>query len=598
MAPSHAAVESASARRSRPRIALWIAIGLLALCLFAAGWVGVRGLLAKGELESAVPLAASIQGQIVDGDPDAAQLTFDRLDAHASTAATLTSDPIWRSFELLPFVGPNLTAVRELAAVVSDVSRDAVGPLISVAGVIDVDDFKPADGAIDVQPLIDAQPQVAAANLALVAARDRVKAIDTSATLAPVRGAATELESVVDEAADGVDVLDRAVRLLPPVLGATGARDYVLLFANPAELRATGGIPGALALLHTEGGRIELTQQTSAADFPFYDEPVLELPPETRSLYGDITGQYMQDVNLTPYFPLSAQLAREMWRLEYGIEVDGVLSIDPVALGYLLQATGPITLPTGDVLTAENAVQTLLVDAYARYENPADQNAFFAAAAATVFSAVAAGNFDPVGLVTALAKAGEERRVFVWSADEGEQAVLAGSTLTGDLPTSTATTTRFGAYLNDATGSKMDVYLDADVSVGQTTCRDDARPMYRVQVALTNTAPGDAAVTLPEYVTGGGSFGVTPGNIKTIVSIYGAPDMENLGMTRDGDAIGYQPAMDSTYPVSLIGVELAPGESTILEFDWLGPEAFAGQIVVETTPTINPIETRELAFSC
>ena len=598
MAPSHAVVGPAGARRSPQRIALWVALALLILLLAAATWVGVRGLIAKGELESAVPLASAVQRQIVDGDPDAALRTFEELDAHASKAATLTSDPVWRSFELLPFAGPNLSAVRELAAVVNDVSTDAVGPLVEIAGVIDVDDFKPADGAIDVQPLIDARPQVAAANTALVDARTRVDAINTSDTLAPVRGAANDLKSVVAEAADSVDVLDRAIRLLPQALGAAGPRDYVLLFTNPAELRATGGIPGALALLHTENGRIELAQQASTSDFPFYDEPVLELPLETRGLYGDITGQYVQDVNLTPHFPLSAQLAREMWRLEFGVEADGVLSIDPVALGYLLEATGPITLPTGGVLTAENAVQTLLVDAYARYENPADQDAFFAAAAASVFSAVAGGNFDPVALVTALAKAGEERRVHVWSADEGEQKMLAGTTLQGELPTSTATTTRFGAYLNDATGAKMDVYLDVDLGVGQATCREDGRPIYRVEVALANTAPSDAAATLSDYVTGGGNNGVSPGNIKTIVSIYGAPDMQNLGMTRDGAAVGYQPAVDSTYPVSLIGVELAPGESTLLQFDWLGAGAFAGKTVIQTTPVVYPALTRELAFSC
>ena len=598
MAPSHAAAEPAGARHSPWRIAGWVALVALLLLLAATTWVGVRGFLARGELESAVPLAATIQGQIVDGEADAARQTFDRLDGHASSAASLTSDPVWRGFELLPFAGPNLTAVRELAAVVSDISRDAVGPLIGVAGIIDVDDFKPADGAIDVQPLLDAQPEVAAANAALIVASDRVGAIDTSATLAPVRDAADELESLVAEAADGVDVLDRAIRLLPPMLGASGPRDYVLLFVNPAELRATGGIAGALALLRTENGRIELAQQASTADFPFYEEPVLELPVETRSLYGDITGQYVQDVNLTPYFPLSGALAREMWRQEFGVEAHGVLSIDPVALGYLLEATGPITLPTGDVLTAENAVQTLLVDAYARYDDPAEQDAFFAAAAASVFSAVAGGNFDPVALVSALARAGEERRVHIWSADEAEQTVLAGTTLTGDLPTSTAATTRFGAYLNDATGAKMNVYLDVQQSVGRTTCREDLRPVYRVQVTLENTAPGDAAATLSDYVTGGGLNGVVPGNINTIVSVYGAPDMENLGVTRNGADVGYQPAMDSGYPVSLVAVELAPGESAVLEFNWLGAAASESSIVIESTPTVHTIETGKLAFSC
>ena len=144
----------------------------------------------------------------------------------------------------------------------------------------------------------------------------------------------------------------------------------------------------------------------------------------------------------------------------------------------------------------------------------------------------------------------------------------------------------------------MNVYLDVEQSVGRATCREDGRPVYRVQVELENTAPAAAAATLSSYVTGGGIHGVTPGNIKTIVSVYGAPDMENRGVTRDGADVGYQPAMDSGYPVSLVAVELAPGESAVLEFDWLGAEASGSSIVIESTPTVHTIETGELAISC
>ncbi len=41
----------------------------------------------------------------------------------------------------------------------------------------------------------------------------------------------------------------RAVRLLPPMLGADGPREYLLLVQNNAEQRATGGIPGSVVQL-------------------------------------------------------------------------------------------------------------------------------------------------------------------------------------------------------------------------------------------------------------------------------------------------------------------------------------------------------------
>jgi hypothetical protein len=588
---------SAQPRRGR-RVVLLVTSGLLLLVLASVLWVGVRALLAKGELESAIPLADQVQSRLVEGDTAGAGTTAAQLADHANSAASLTSDAVWRAFEALPALGVNLTVVRELADTVKLIANEAVVPLTDAAGSIAVEDFKPVNGAIALQPLINAQPSVSAANDALTRAQMSLDEVDTSGTLPPVSAAAAQLEGALVDAARSVDAVDRAVRILPAMLGATGPREYLVLFQNPAELRASGGISGAIALLQTNAGQMQLVKQVSSSEYTHYESPVLELPLETRGIYGDITGQYIQDVNLTPNFVQSGELAQEMWRLQFGGEVDGVLSIDPVALSYLLRATGPITLPTGDVLSADNAVQLLLSDVYARYPDTAVQDAFFAAAAGSVFSAVAGGNADPIALITALAQAGGEHRVLIWSSDDTEQAVLADTTLAGGLPASDAETQRFGLYFNDATAAKMGPYLDVQTAVGQTTCRNDNRPNYAVDVTLSNTAPGDAASSLPNYVTAGGAFGTAAGNVKTIVYVYGAPDMENHGVTRNGEAVPHRPATDATYPLTSIEVELAPGESTALQFSFLGVGPFSGNIELQMTPVIHRNETLKLDTGC
>jgi hypothetical protein len=117
-------------------------------------------------------------------------------------------------------------------------------------------------------------------------------------------------------------------------------------------------------------------------------------------------------------------------------------------------------------------------------------------------------------------------------------------------------------------------------------------------VTLTNTAPSDAASTLPKYVTGGGAFGVTPGNVATIVSAYGVPGMQSLGVTRDGEVSQFHPATDSSYPVSSASVELAPGESSVLRFGWLGEKPFDGGVGVEVTPLIRAIPATSFEPAC
>ncbi|QYF73740.1 DUF4012 domain-containing protein [Cryobacterium sp. PAMC25264] len=579
-------------------MAVWVICSAVILVLGAVAWVGSRALMAKSELESAIPLASAVQDQVVAGQSAEAGGSADQLVKHAVRAADLTSDPIWRAFEVIPALGQNLSAVRQLAAVVENIATGAVAPLTEAAGSIDIEAFKPTDGAINVQPMVDAQPSVARAASALSTAQTDISAINSANSIGQVSDAVNQLREVVDGAALSIDSVDRAVRLLPSILGVAGPRDYLVLFQNPAELRSTGGISGAVALLHTDGGQISLAQQVSSAEFKHFDSPVLELPTETRGIYGDITGRFIQDVNLTPDFTQSAKLAQEMWRLQFGQDVAGVLSIDPVALSYLLRATGPITLPTGDVMSSENAVQLLLSDVYARYPDTDDQDAFFASAAGSVFAAVAGGSADPLTLVQALARAGSEHRVLVWSADDTEQSILADTTLAGGLPISSADTERFGLYFNDATGAKMGPFLDVQTAVGQTICRNDRRPNYAVDVILTNTAPADAATALPGYVTAEGNFGVPPGSVKTIVSVYGAPDMDNLGLTRDGVPVGYHPATDSGYPVSGIAIELAPGETTTIRFNWLGGSAAKKTQELQMTPVIHRNETRKLEIAC
>ncbi|SKA82296.1 Protein of unknown function [Agreia bicolorata] len=568
------------------------------LLVGAVAWVGVRGYLAKGELEAALPLASQLKSQVADGDAVGAAASASGLASHASEAAALTSDPIWRAAELVPWVGQNLTVMRELSSTVDNVSRFGIGPLTSLAGSIGLSDFKPADGRVDLQPLVDAQPALAESSTSVEDAITRVQAIDTDGTLQPLIDARQKLLDSLLEASSGLTVLNKAAQLMPAMLGADGPRNYLVLFQNNAELRSTGGIPGAMAMVQTDGGSMSLTQQTSASSFPKFPAPVVELPQETRALYGDHTAQYMQDVNFTPNFALSGQIAREMWNRKYGVQVDGVISLDPVALSYLLRATGPVTLPTGDQLTSDNAVKLLLEDVYARYKNPTEQDAFFASAASAVFEKIATGSLEPQALISALTKAGEENRILIWSSHDEDQAVLADTTLAGGLPVSDEAKQNFGVYFNDSTTAKMDPYLQVSIAAGQKVCRNDGLPSNSVRVTLTNTAPADAATSLPDYVTGGGLFGIPQGNIRTNVAAYGAPGLYNLGVSRDGARIAYQGATDEGYGVSKVEVELAPGESTVLDFQYLGDVPSIRPVTVQHTPLVNPIETLPLDVDC
>ncbi|WP_185094148.1 DUF4012 domain-containing protein [Curtobacterium sp. PhB137] len=567
--------------------------------ILAVAWVGVRGLLAKRDLEASVSHVETLKSQLTKGDTKGAQRTANELEDSAAGARALTGDPVWALFERTPFIGENLAAVRQVSVIVDDVASNAVRPVAGVLGDVDVDAFKPQDGKIDLQPLVTAQPAVARATSALSDATKAADGIDTTDTVSGVTDAVRHLRTSLASVTEQATVADKVVSLVPGMMGEDGAKQYLVLFQNNAELRAGGGIPGAVALLDVEDGKMSLSQQAAGASFGPYDNPVLPLETETRGLYGSITGEYMQDVTLTPRFDTSAELARQMWKQEHRSRVDGVLSLDPVTLGYILKATGPVKLATGDELTSDNAVQVLLSEAYAKYPDPAVQDLFFASAASAVFTKVSEGGFDPKEFIAALTTGVDEGRVKLWSADKDEQAKLAGTAIAGELPVSDDRSQRFGVYLNDATGAKMDYYLEKSVAVGSEVCRKDGRPTWTVEVTLKSTAPADAATSLPEYVTGGGMFGVSPGAVRTNVAIYAPSSGVYVASSQDGKAASPQTATDGDHPVAQFQTLLSPGKSTTIRVQYLGAAARAKTAVdAVSTPGVHQEVTQPLSTSC
>ncbi len=555
-------------------------------------------MLAKGHLERAVSDVSTLRSQLTDADTSAAQQTAEHLEDEASAARSLTGDPVWGAAQYVPFFGTNLRAVREVAVVVDDVADGAVSPVAGVVGGLGVDSFAPKDGKVDLDPLVKAQPAVAQAAETLTKADRDAQAIDTSGTLSPVTSAVNQLRNAVQSASTQVDTANRVVQLAPAMLARDGERNYVLLFQNNAELRAGGGIPGAVALLKVQDGSIKLENQAAGSSFGPYEQPVLPLEADTASLYGDITGRYMQDVNLTPRFDVSAQLAREMWKQKFGQEVDGVLAMDPVTLSYMLRATGPVQLETGETLTSDNAVQLLLSDVYAKYSDPAVQDVFFASAASAVFDKVSTGGFDAKQFIGALTQG---RRGAPPSVERvGGRAAAARRHSAGRRTPHRVASDPAVRRLPQRRHGRQDGLLPRQDRVGRIVGLPAGRSSdVRGRGDLKNTAPADAATSLPRYVTGGGDFGTEPGKIKTLVAVYAPENAIYLGSTQDGKQVGVQTATDGGHPVTQLQTLLAPGESTTFRVAYLGDAKFANAgVEAISTPGVKQGKVEPLQFEC
>lgn len=567
-------------------LASLLGLGLL-LGVFALGWVGVRGAIAADHLRSAQQSVSEIVANI--SDPGAAAESITDAAEDASAAHALTSDPVWRALEATPWLGPQLAAVSTVAAAADDVASDALSPLADVASTLSPDSFRPVDGRVELAGFLSMQDAAVAAAETFTTTDDRLADIDTAPLVGPLRTVIEEVQTQFAVAETGTRALANAARLVPAMLGADGPRNYLLLFQNNAEWRSLGGINGAMVLIRTEGGQMQLVMTDAGNAFPKSQASVLPLSDEVRSIYGDRPGQWMQNVTQVPDFALAASLAKAKWALKHGIEVDGVLSLDPVALSYILAATGPVTLTSGDVLTSENAVSLLLNEVYLRYAVPAEQDAFFAQATGEIFGALTGGDVDPTSLLSALARAGNERRLLIWSVHPEDQGLLAGTSLAGGLPVTDSQVSTFGVYLNDGTGSKMDFYQSAETEVGWEQCRLDTRGQAQgtasLNVTIVNNAPADAA-NLPAYITGGGKWGAPAGLTRTVGYLY-LPEGFELVDALLSNGEGFAGGTHDGRRVLSFDVVLAPGESVtaIVRAASTGPTG--ADLVAQVTPTVN-----------
>lgn len=601
-APTRAQLR-ADARRDVPRRApwrriVWIALGVLALVLAVAAVIGgiavSKALTVRDALTRAIPVASGLPAKIVAGDTEGATTDAAALQKSAAAAVAETEDGVWTAAEWIPFLGPNLAAIRTAAEGVDDLADFAV----EAVPTLDLAAFRPVDGAVDLAAVHSLEKVVSSGAAVFSSVNQRIDETDRSVLLPQVTGALGTLDDAVSRVDDTLGTLAPILRVLPAALGEGTPRTYLLMFQGNSELRASGGNPAALALVTATDGRIELTTQATSVQFDnARPESIAPLDPETQNLYSDIIGRWIPNMTATPDFPTTVEIMRAWWADEGLPPFDDVISTDPVALSYMLKATGPIPLATGETLTSDNAVAMLLNEVYFSYGeyvpgkvlDASAQDEFFAAAAAQIFSALTTGIQSPLGFLDALSQASDEGRMKLWSSNPDIEAMLTGSKVAGTLPASNADQTVAGVYFNDTTGAKTDYYADASVVSSSDQCTATGAPSFRQTITFANNITPEQADALPYFITGPH---FQPGYIATDVVVYAPVGATISGWGVEG-AESYTLVSEGTHlgrTAVRINVVTPPQTAAVITVDMTGAEgttgADYGPYDVWTTPMV------------
>ena len=523
---------------------------------------------------------------LAEGNLELASLKFDNADAKAVTIR----DSMAASLEAMGDSMPSLTAqmmnIQELTELVQLANRNLLQPLIVQLGEHPISGVLCEDG-INVSIAWDYLDFLESRMPELTELVTRANSADLS--IVDSDGDMTEYLDKLSQVLDIYQADPSVLAKMKTVLGADGDRLYGVAAQNSAEVRASGGFPGAVGSIQIRDGILVVNDFTKV-----YSVFATNTPPsanitqtEARLFHSGLSAP--RDADYCPDFERVASIWALGYESKMGENVDGVISMTPAIVQKLLAAIGEeITLFDGLVLDGSNAAKVLQHDLYFKYFGPeyvtnaaivTDQ--LFADAAKKLVQKVME-NLEPDDLMAYLSiakDAFEDRTLMLWAKDEGEQALIRklgwDASLNDDPWNPWA-----GVYFNCTIASKMGWYLAVDTQLGSGTPNEDGSYTYPMTVTFTNTITAEEVRSAQAYITSGA------GGAYTGSAYFFAPAG---GTVSDFQAPGAYVQKDTYHDLELgfiSSFSIAPGKSLTVTYNLTTAPGVDTVPVISRTPTM------------
>ena len=583
-----------AARRREPltqaqrRWRRWIKLAVLCgggLVVLGGLWIVVTGYMARTELLAVRADLNQVRSESTAADPAAAQRAADDLAGPAHQAHHDTSGPAWALAAAVPVAGAPLRTIRAITSGGDALGGDALPALIAARNKLNPGTLRNADGSFNIAPIRAAAPSLAEADRSISTAASAIAAQPGHTWLGVVDHARSTILGPLAGLGQTVRSADTAAQVAPTMLGAAGPKRYFVGFQNDAEARGTGGLPGAFGILEADQGKLKFTQ--------FEKDSVLTSTPsglhfgaDYAALYGNAesTDLYLNS-NLSPHFPYAAQIWAAMWERFSGEHIDGAIAVDPTALSYLLEVTGPVTLPDGSHADAGNVVALTQSAVYANFTNADARSAYLLDVARSISDNLVHAHGSMTSLLAAAAQAVAERRLLIWSADPAIETHIGETTAAGSIPVTSAP--YVGLSITNDAGNKLDYYLGRSILWQRAGCGTTRN--VTATIALTNSAPASG---LPAAVTARSdthNYPVRPGDNRLEVAYFATGGAVMNSVTAGGKPTTASSGMERGHPVFTVDLELPRGSTRTVVFHLTEPTG-SGTPVVLRQPLVRPLQ--------
>lgn len=491
-----------------PKIIAAVVIVVVLVLGVSGGAFAMSAMEAKDDAQTLMTQANQLKKQVVGGDMAGAKETASQLSATTTKLHDTTSGPLWSAATLIPVVGSDIQTVRTVSDTAEALVDEVLMPAMDVIPANGLAGLMGTDGAINVTVIEDllnvvsgsaptiteyAEELNAAPEPAIGQLKEPIQQVkDVMAMLGPIAGYATELKDT-----------------LPAILGADGARNYLIIACSSAEMRSSVGFAGSFGVMTVDNGKISLGNFVGYDDNKRLESPVSAATDEDIRLFRTESSIDSRDVTQIIDFERVGEIESQIWAANGHGNVDGVIGMDTVVLQRMLELTGTkVTTPGGDVLDGSNTSDFLLNGVYKKYPKGSDQDLIFA----LVADAAAKGVFGNIGkvniakLASVLKTSVDEGRISIYMANDSEEAMLEDFGLAGTV-SSDPTVPETGVYMSACLGGKMFYYLDADIDVGKGSKNADGSVTYDMTVTFTDDLTPEENATLTNYITNGNTRG-------------------------------------------------------------------------------------------
>lgn len=424
------------------------------------------------------------------------------------------------------------------------------------------------DGKLQFETIAQGAPFVSRA-AGMLDEADKILGGSPSPDLVVIKDAFEEARTRVSDASESARRGNLLLHALPGLLGAEGERRYFLSFQTPSEARGGGGLTGLYGILESADGRVRLTHIGPIAELIDKRLDPVSAPSWYEQAYEPFKSLVQwQQANLTPQFPVVAEVFLRIYEQTAGERLDGVVAMDPIALGQLTRGTGPLRAPGFDAtITSENAAQVLLNDMYVHFDSDETaQDDYLAALTRKLWSRLAGGDVDVPELAAGLAEAVGGGHFKMYSRSDSDQAALAELEAAGDFST-------YGlnvqlVFHNNAAGNKVDYFLERRITT-RVKLNPDGDATVTTTVALDNTAPPSPA----SYLLGPGIQG-DPIGLNRMYLNFLLPrkaELVDFGVNRES-VLPFEHE-EAGYPVVWSIVEIPSGEAAEATVVYRVPDA-------------------------